>query len=590
IRYGGGDYYASNLINNGGTYNISSSTISSGYSYGIRHGGGTTNITGSSIFGNGSKAFYNTTYASSTATNNYWGSASGPYNAKYNPTGDHNNEVSDYVSFVPFLTYNPTIPDIIAPSDPEDLTASSTSSSQIDLDWSDSTDNRSMGGYRVERCSGSSCSDFSFVATSTVSEYSDTGLTASTTYRFRVLAFDGAGNWSGYSDVATETTELPTYAAGTHVIYGNISSSTTWEDGVYAIFGSVTINSGVTLTIDPGVVVKFDGTDSGFIIEGTLDADGTANDRIYFTSINDDNVGGDTNVNGTATVSHLRDWKSIKINSGGSASMDNVLIRYAGFEDNTTALENQGGTLSLTNSDVTLSPTGIYLNGGSNTITDSGITYTYIGIDYHAGTLTCSQNIFNGNSDYAVKNLTASVVNAQNNSWGDETGPYHLTQNPGGLGDEITDLVNFIQWSDVVHYTNSVSSVYGSQEIKWSGDAEEYYGEWNAAINTWNNAGGEINISTSTGRVDLTVSVVEASEPPYSGYIAWWNSDDDTISLNRNQLYDDTNEEIQNTATHELGHALGLLESYSGNILYAYQSSQTTLGGQDRADYYYKWP
>jgi len=103
VRYGGGDgYYAANLVNNGGTYNISTSTISNGYSYGIRHGGGTTNLAQSSLFGNGSKAYYNTTYSTTTATNNYWGDTSGPYNAKYNPGGS-GNAVSDYVNFNPWL-------------------------------------------------------------------------------------------------------------------------------------------------------------------------------------------------------------------------------------------------------------------------------------------------------------------------------------------------------------------------------------------------------------------------------------------------------------------------------------------------------
>ena len=39
--------------------------------------------------------------------------------------------------------------------------------------------------------------------------YSDTGLVAATTYRYRVRAVDAAGNLSGYSLVASATTELP---------------------------------------------------------------------------------------------------------------------------------------------------------------------------------------------------------------------------------------------------------------------------------------------------------------------------------------------------------------------------------------------
>ncbi|MCK9351148.1 MAG: M43 family zinc metalloprotease [Candidatus Paceibacterota bacterium] len=103
IRYGGGDYYAANLINNSGTYHIASSTISNGYSYGIWHQSGTTNLTQSSLFGFGIEAYHNPSYATTTATNNYWGSLDGPYNPKYNPNGNQNSAVSDYVTFWPWL-------------------------------------------------------------------------------------------------------------------------------------------------------------------------------------------------------------------------------------------------------------------------------------------------------------------------------------------------------------------------------------------------------------------------------------------------------------------------------------------------------
>jgi len=39
---------------------------------------------------------------------------------------------------------------------------------------------------------------------------------------------------------------------------GTISCNETWSDYIY-IFGNVTVNDGVTLTIDPGTIIKFDG-------------------------------------------------------------------------------------------------------------------------------------------------------------------------------------------------------------------------------------------------------------------------------------------------------------------------------------------
>ena len=51
-----------------------------------------------------------------------------------------------------------------------------------------------------------------------------------------------------------------------------------------------------------------------------------------------------------------------------------------------------------------------------------------------------------GNTGYGVRNLDPSVtVNADSNWWGDSTGPYHST-NPGGLGDSVSDYVDFTPW------------------------------------------------------------------------------------------------------------------------------------------------
>ncbi len=49
---------------------------------------------------------------------------------------------------------------------------------------------------------------------------------------------------------------------------------------------------------------------------------------------------------------------------------------------------------------------------------------------------------------WGVYNQTAAVVDAMNNWWGDVSGPYHLVENPGGLGNPVSDNVQFIPWKE----------------------------------------------------------------------------------------------------------------------------------------------
>jgi fibronectin type 3 domain-containing protein len=96
--------------------------------------------------------------------------------------------------------------DVTAPTVPSGLTAAAASDSQINLTWTASADNVGVTGYQVLRCQGTSCTPYTQVATVSVPAYSDTGLSPSTSYRYRVRATDAAGNLSSYSSTVTATT------------------------------------------------------------------------------------------------------------------------------------------------------------------------------------------------------------------------------------------------------------------------------------------------------------------------------------------------------------------------------------------------
>ena len=118
---------------------------------------------------------------------------------------DAAGNLSAYSSVVNVSTLS--APDTTPPTAPSSLSATSTSSTQVSLSWGGSTDNVGVTGYLLERCLGTGCNSFSQIATPSGTTYSDGGLTASTSYGYRVRATDAAGNLSGYSNVATATTQ-----------------------------------------------------------------------------------------------------------------------------------------------------------------------------------------------------------------------------------------------------------------------------------------------------------------------------------------------------------------------------------------------
>ncbi len=92
-----------------------------------------------------------------------------------------------------------------APSTPINLQATAASSSQIDLTWTDISGNES--GFAIER-SLTGTSGWSEIArvTSNTTSYSNTALAASTTYFYRVCAYNSIGA-SGYSNIGSARTK-----------------------------------------------------------------------------------------------------------------------------------------------------------------------------------------------------------------------------------------------------------------------------------------------------------------------------------------------------------------------------------------------
>jgi len=81
---------------------------------------------------------------------------------------------------------------------------------------------------------------------------------------------------------------------------------------------------------------------------------------------------------------------------------------------------------------------GFYISGGADTyITNNSISYNGIGIFYENGEdHEAHFNDIYGNN-YGMDIDSDAIVNASNNYWGDETGPYHVSMNPNGKGNPV---------------------------------------------------------------------------------------------------------------------------------------------------------
>lgn len=140
------------------------------------------------LIGTDTAAPYNVSWNSATVTN-------GTHTITATARDAASNNASNTISV---MVNNDTQP----PTVPTSLSATAISSSQIDLSWNPSTDNLGVTGYRVYR-------DNVVVATVAATTYSDTNLSASTTYSYQVSALDAAGNESLKSDPLTATTLPP---------------------------------------------------------------------------------------------------------------------------------------------------------------------------------------------------------------------------------------------------------------------------------------------------------------------------------------------------------------------------------------------
>ena len=313
-----------------------------------------------------------------------------------------------------------------------------------------------------------------------------------------------------------------------------ISEDTTWtaEGSPYVIYGSTDINA--TLTIEPGTVIKFDYGQTMNIL-GKLIVEGQENNKVYFTSINDDSVGGDIGSDNGLVEPHSDDWGGFQIDAGGDIELNNVVISYAetsasfdsssGLFENTQIANCESG-MDIYGSEVNINNLDIdNINGdGFNVINNSNLSISNSNVDnisgdflfeYKNSTTTINSakiadvkgdlsGVFN-NSSLDLENLDMNNVNGQilymysgslaiiNNSSINNAGDGVFYYINSILNISNSSIKNVTGEPFINYYSGSSLTLSNSTIKNISGDAIEAYGT------SWGNyATTTLDISSST--------------------------------------------------------------------------------------------
>ena len=116
--------------------------------------------------------------------------------------------------------------DTTPPAAPTNLAATAVSSSQIGLQWDDNSSNED--GFRIERKVGGGSFEFLVNKSSGDTSHQDTGLVSSTTYTYRVRAYNGDGD-SDWSNDASNS-PLPEAPSSLTSTAGDGTVSLDWDD------------------------------------------------------------------------------------------------------------------------------------------------------------------------------------------------------------------------------------------------------------------------------------------------------------------------------------------------------------------------
>ena len=372
------------------------------------------------------------------------------------------------------------------------------------------------------------------------------------------------GNYTlSSSATLSDVTLLPGFIQN---VCGNVSG--TWASGnVYHVDCDITIPSGDSLTIEPGVLVRF-ATGTKLTANGKLKVLGSSSDRVSFTSLSPSPLPGDWNnvvLNSTNnTINHLDYDYATNGFTGTSASGTSIdSLRMVGtlsltangiYLDNTTNLSIDNSIISVAGS------YGVYAqNANNSSITNSTIDGTYseaaIKMESCIGCVV-NNNIISNSPNYGVWmdygfNITISENTIDADYYGIRTddGSYYT------LNNNTIRLHNLQQNSDerAITFSSSENCTINNNHITSSYYTNYAHMIYNGHSNTQaiiNNNHIELGISSYDS---LQCYWYNSSGNQYSPYGLYAIYVEDPLEINSNTI-------LQN-------------QYYDGNAIRVYQNS-----------------
>jgi len=181
---------------------------------------------------------------------------------------------------------------------------------------------------------------------------------------------------------------------------GYIKEDCTIKNYGYPYYPWFYVDDNATITVEDGVVFEFHYryNNSSHITIGTSST-GTAEDR------------------------------------AGHLAGNNLTFKYEGTGQRSLSIRHPSSTLQIDSS--------YFKNVMVNLSSSTNNTNSFI-----------HNSSFDFNDQIAINNSSNSVFNAENNYWGDPSGPYNPNSNPSGQGAEVSDNVDFIPWLTVIGAPN----------------------------------------------------------------------------------------------------------------------------------------